>query len=91
MWRRSAAVVGVCAPDVDEGAADPRADRADRAEREHLPTFAGDFDDLIKTRAADMTAYRELVGAVMWSLPGVRETHTYALMEEVKNTTSLAL
>ena len=52
---------------------------------------AGDFDYLIKTRVADMAAYRELVGSVMWSLPGVRETHTYAVMEEVKNSTSLAL
>ncbi len=52
---------------------------------------AGGFDYLIKTRVADMAAYRELVGAVIWTLPGVRETHTYAVMEEVKNTTALAL
>ncbi len=29
--------------------------------------------------------------AVLWQLPGVRETRTYAVMEEVKNTTRLAL
>lgn len=52
---------------------------------------AGGFDYLIKTRVADMSAYRELIGSVVWSLPGVRETHTYAVMEEVKNTTALAL
>jgi len=52
---------------------------------------AGGFDYLIKTRVADMTAYRELIGSVVWSLPGVRETHTYAVMEEVKNTTQLPL
>ena len=52
---------------------------------------AGGFDYLIKTRVADMGAYRELIGSVVWSLPGVRETHTYAVMEEVKNTTALAL
>ena len=52
---------------------------------------AGGFDYLIKTRVADMAAYRELVGAVIWTLPGVRETHTYAVMEEVKNTTALPL
>ena len=33
----------------------------------------------------------ELVGSVIWTLPGVRETHTYAVMEEVKNTTALPL
>jgi len=52
---------------------------------------AGGFDYLIKTRVADMAAYRELVGSVIWTLPGVRETHTYAVMEEVKNTTALSL
>ena len=52
---------------------------------------AGGFDYLIKTRVADMQAYRELIGSVVWSLPGVRETHTYAVMEEVKNTTALAI
>lgn len=51
---------------------------------------AGGFDYLIKTPAvADMSAYRELIGSVVWALPGVRETHTYAVMEEVKNTTAL--
>ena len=52
---------------------------------------AGGFDYLIKTRVADMTAYRELIGSVVWALPGVRETHTYAVMEEVKNSTALAI
>lgn len=52
---------------------------------------AGGFDYLLKTRVADMAAYRELIGSVVWSLPGVRETHTYAVMEEVKNTTALDL
>jgi Lrp/AsnC family transcriptional regulator, leucine-responsive regulatory protein len=28
---------------------------------------------------------------VIWSLPGVRETRTYAVMEEVKNTTALPI
>lgn len=52
---------------------------------------AGGFDYLLKTRVGDMAAYRELIGSVVWSLPGVRETHTYAVMEEVKNTTALDL
>lgn len=52
---------------------------------------AGGFDYLLKTRVADMAAYRELIGSVVWALPGVRETHTYAVMEEVKNTTALDL
>jgi Lrp/AsnC family transcriptional regulator, leucine-responsive regulatory protein len=52
---------------------------------------AGGFDYLIKTRVANMQAYREFVGSVIWALPGVRETRTYAVMEEVKNTTLLAI
>jgi Lrp/AsnC family leucine-responsive transcriptional regulator len=52
---------------------------------------AGGFDYLLKTRAADMNAYRNFAGAVLWQLPGVRETRTYAVMEEVKNLTHLHL
>ena len=52
---------------------------------------AGGFDYLIKTRVADMQAYRDFVGSVIWALPGVRETRTYAVMEEVKNTTALPI
>lgn len=50
---------------------------------------AGGFDYLIKTRVADMAAYRVFLGDVLLSLPGVRETRTYAVMEEVKATASL--
>lgn len=52
---------------------------------------AGGFDYLIKTRVANMQAYREFVGSVIWALPGVRETRTYAVMEEVKNSTVLPI
>ncbi len=50
---------------------------------------AGGFDYLLKTRVADMAAYREFIGTVIWTLPGVRETRTYAVMEEVKNTAAI--
>lgn len=52
---------------------------------------AGGFDYLVKTRVADMVAYRHFLSDVLLSLPGVRETHTYAVMEEVKNTAALPL
>ncbi len=52
---------------------------------------AGGFDYLIKLRVADMAHYREFAGRVLWQLPGVRETRTYAVMEEVKETTRLAV
>ena len=52
---------------------------------------AGGFDYLLKTRVRDMAAYREFAGNALWQLPGVRETRTYAVMEEVKETTRLVL
>lgn len=52
---------------------------------------AGGFDYLLKMRMADMGAYRAFAGTVLWQLPGVRETRTYAVMEEVKSSGRLAL
>ena len=52
---------------------------------------AGGFDYLVKIRLPDMAAYRAFAGSALWQLPGVRETRTYAVMEEVKNTTQLPL
>jgi Lrp/AsnC family leucine-responsive transcriptional regulator len=45
---------------------------------------AGGFDYLVKTRVADMAAYRRFLGDILLALPGVKETRTYAVMEEVK-------
>lgn len=50
---------------------------------------AGGFDYLIKARVKDMSAYREFLGKSLLQLNGVRETHTYAVMEEVKSSTKL--
>jgi Lrp/AsnC family transcriptional regulator, leucine-responsive regulatory protein len=52
---------------------------------------AGGFDYLLKTRMADMVAYRDFAGSILWQLPGVRETRTYAVIEEIKSTTRLPL
>jgi Lrp/AsnC family transcriptional regulator, leucine-responsive regulatory protein len=52
---------------------------------------AGGFDYLLKTRVRDMAAYREFAGNALWQLPGVRETRTYAVMQEVKETSRLVL
>jgi len=46
--------------------------------------LAGGFDYLLKARVHDMTAYRTFLGETLVSLPGVRQTHTYTVMEEVK-------
>lgn len=47
---------------------------------------AGGFDYLVKARVSGMDAYRTFLADVILALPGVRETHTYAVMEEVKST-----
>ena len=62
-----------------------------RAEIMECHLVAGGFDYLLKIRTADMNAYRQFSGDVLWLLPGVRETRTYAVMEEVKHSTALSL
>ena len=52
---------------------------------------AGGFDYLIKARVKDMAAYRNLLGETVMQMPGVRETRTYAVLEEVKSTVNLPL
>ncbi|MBX9620380.1 MAG: Lrp/AsnC ligand binding domain-containing protein, partial [Hyphomicrobiales bacterium] len=44
---------------------------------------------LVKVRVANMAAYRQLLGEAILALPGVRETRTYAVMEEVKSSPDL--
>lgn len=46
---------------------------------------SGNFDFLLKTRVADMTSYRKLLGDTLLRLPGVRESRSYVVMEEVKH------
>jgi len=52
---------------------------------------AGGFDYLIKVRVRDMEAYRLFLAETLVHMPGVRETRTYAVLEEVKNVTNLPL
>lgn len=44
---------------------------------------SGSFDFLLKTRVADMSAYRRLLGETLLKLPSVSDTRTYVVMEEV--------
>ncbi|WP_164868105.1 Lrp/AsnC ligand binding domain-containing protein [Rhodovarius crocodyli] len=52
---------------------------------------AGGFDYLLKARMKDMAAYRHFLGHALLALPGVKETRTYAVMEEVKTEGPLPL
>jgi Lrp/AsnC family leucine-responsive transcriptional regulator len=52
---------------------------------------AGGFDYLLKLRTRDMAEYRKFLVDVLAELPGVRETRTYTVLEEVKSSTALAI
>jgi Lrp/AsnC family leucine-responsive transcriptional regulator len=56
------------------------------AQVEECHMVAGGFDYLLKVRVRDMAAYRAFLGEVLSKVPGIRETHTYAVMERVKET-----
>jgi Lrp/AsnC family leucine-responsive transcriptional regulator len=52
---------------------------------------SGDFDYLLKARVGDMQAYRKLLGETLLTLPGVRASRSYMVMEEVKETSVLPI
>jgi len=52
---------------------------------------AGGFDYLIKARVRDLVEYRRFLEEVLVRIPGVRETRTYPVLEEVKTGTQLPL
>lgn len=52
---------------------------------------SGDFDYLLKARINEMTSYRRLLGDIILKLPHVRESKSYIVMEEVKETSQLPI
>jgi Lrp/AsnC family leucine-responsive transcriptional regulator len=52
---------------------------------------SGNFDFLLKTRVADMASYRKLLGDTLLQLPGVRESRSYVVMEEVKHSNKIKI
>lgn len=51
--------------------------------------LGGGFDYLVKLRTRDMQSYRHFLGNVLGTLETVKQTHTYFVMEEVKESTLL--
>jgi Lrp/AsnC family transcriptional regulator, leucine-responsive regulatory protein len=51
--------------------------------------IAGGFDYLLKIRVSDMEAFHRFANTRLWTFPGVRETRTYAVMQEVKSSTRI--
>ena len=50
---------------------------------------SGDFDYLIKARISEMASYRKLLGNTLLTMPHVRDSKSYLVMEEVKETLEL--
>ncbi|MCA0960566.1 Lrp/AsnC family transcriptional regulator [Salipiger bermudensis] len=50
---------------------------------------AGDFDYLLKIRVRDMSDFNKLHGKELIALPGVRQTRTFFVMKEVKDSAPL--
>ncbi|BFM12456.1 leucine-responsive transcriptional regulator Lrp [Simiduia litorea] len=61
------------------------------AEIQECHMVAGGFDYMLKIRVAGMNHYRRFLGEKLSSLPGVRETHTYMVIQEVKSETAISV
>ena len=46
--------------------------------------ISGDFDYLVKARLKEMSAYRQLLGDLLKKLPSSASSHSYIVMEEIK-------
>lgn len=68
-----------------------------RKELLHVPDVlechlvSGGFDYLVKARLGGMREYRRLLGDILKKLPVPAESHSYVVMEEVKETLILPL
>ncbi|TBW55153.1 winged helix-turn-helix transcriptional regulator [Marinobacter halodurans] len=52
---------------------------------------SGDADYLIKARISDMSEYRALLGEMLLVLPGVKNSKSYIVMEEVQESMRLPI
>ena len=68
-----------------------------RKELLHMPEVlechlvSGSFDYLVKARLSGMSEYRHLLGDILKKLPVGAESHSYVVMEEIKETLMLAV
>ncbi|HWT20668.1 MAG TPA: winged helix-turn-helix transcriptional regulator [Variovorax sp.] len=68
-----------------------------RKELLHMPEVlechlvSGSFDYLVKARLGGMNEYRHLLGDILKKLPVAAESHSYVVMEEIKETLMLAV
>jgi len=68
-----------------------------RRELLHMPEVmechlvSGNFDYLVKLRLRGMKEYRVLLGDILKRLPVAAESHSYVVMEEIKESQYLAV
>jgi Lrp/AsnC family leucine-responsive transcriptional regulator len=66
-----------------------------RAELLHVPDVqechlvSGNFDYLVKARLGGMDEYRSLLGDILKKLPVAAQSHSYVVMEDVKESLSI--
>ncbi len=53
--------------------------------------IAGSFDYMLKVRTRDMAHFRKVLGEQIGTLPGVMQTHSFAVMEVVKEEFSIKM
>jgi Lrp/AsnC family leucine-responsive transcriptional regulator len=52
---------------------------------------SGSFDYLVKARLSEMAQYRNLLADILKCIPVPCQSHSYVVMEEVKETTALVV
>jgi Lrp/AsnC family transcriptional regulator, leucine-responsive regulatory protein len=55
------------------------------------PLVSGGFDYLVKARLQAMSDYRDLLGSILKKIPVPAQSHSYVVMEEVKESTYLSV
>lgn len=53
--------------------------------------ISGEFDYLVKARLKEMGAYRRLLGDILKKLPASASSHSYVVMEEIKESLFLKM
>ena len=53
--------------------------------------ISGEFDYLVKARLKEMSAYRRLLGDLLKKLPSSASSHSYIVMEEIKESLYLEM
>lgn len=53
--------------------------------------IAGSFDYMLKVRSRNMAHFREVLGERIGTLPDVMQTHSFAVMETIKESTAIKM